>query len=90
MKRPLMCFLLGLLITGLPGQDAGAQDDLAVSLGERVIEKTQVARELREFVSQRVPPLQLAADAAAWKRESNRLRREVLQQVLVLGNDDGQ
>jgi len=85
MKRSLTCFLLGVLIAGLPGQDAGAQDDLAVSLGERVIEKTQVARELREFVSQRVPPLQLAADAAAWKRESKRLRREVLQQAVFRG-----
>jgi hypothetical protein len=86
MKHPLACSLLLILIIGvLPGQDAGAQDDLAVSLGERIIDKTQVARELREFVSRRVPPLELAPSAAAWQREAGRLRRQVLQDVVFRG-----
>ena len=86
MKHPLACsLLLVLIIAVLPGQGAGAQDDLAVSLGERIIDRTQVARELREFVSQRVPPLELAPSAATWQREASRLRRQVLQGVVFRG-----
>ena len=85
MKHQRFCFLLAIVITSLLAACANAQDDLADSLGERIIDKTQVARELRQFVSQRVPPLELAADATAWKREASSLRRQVLRDVVFRG-----
>jgi len=82
MKHQRLCFLLTIVIASLLAAHASAQDDLAGSLGERIIDKTQVARELRQFVSQRVPALELAADGqvlrdvvfrgvpASWRRPS--------------------
>ena len=85
MKHQRLCFLFTIVIASLLAAHASAQDDLADSLGERIIDKTQVARELRQFVSQRVPPLELAADATAWKREASSLRRQVLRDVVFRG-----
>jgi hypothetical protein len=85
MKHQRLCFLLTIVIASLLAADTRAQDDLAGSLGERIIDKTQIARELRQFVSQRVPALELAADAAAWKREASSLRRQVLRDVVFRG-----
>jgi hypothetical protein len=85
MKHQRLCFLLTIVIANLLAAHTSAQDDLAGSLGERIIDKTQIARELRQFVSQRVPALELAADAAAWKREASSLRRQVLRDVVFRG-----
>ena len=85
MKRRLACFSLLISIAFCPQHHAWSLDGLAESLSAPIIEKAQVARELKQFVSRHVPPLTLAPSAAAWQRQASSLRHEVLEKVVFRG-----
>src|SRR6266446_4731940 len=65
--------------------DAQEQSDLKTLLANNILKPGQTQSEVEKFLEARVPRLGTYQDAAAWEREAQRLRTEVLAKVVYRG-----
>jgi hypothetical protein len=83
--------LFGLL--SLPVRDASAEgsaaatnlSELQVALARQMLSPTQVLSEVQDYLEPRVPPMPALGSAKEWTRYADRLRRDILQRVVLRG-----
>lgn len=78
---PLVAVLFSLLST-VPQLRS---EELAAALAERVVLQEQIDADHRDFVLQRIAPLEMQPSAEAWQREAAKIRQRVREEVVFRG-----
>ncbi len=77
--------LMGLLNVALLAGHVRAEDDLATALKQPILTPDQAAKQTADFVTKRIPKLEMADSAEAWQRQAEALRQKVLDEVVFKG-----
>jgi dienelactone hydrolase len=68
-----------------PAFRLGAEPDLNALLAKPILEPNLPMAEVQVFTATRVPPLPVVATAGQWAQEAERLRRQVIDEVILRG-----
>lgn len=74
-----------LALLAAPGLACAAAPDLGALLGRSILEPNLPVVEVQVFCASRVPPMPPVSSAAQWTQEAARLRRHVLDEIVLRG-----